>query len=98
MNCFLVERSLPGMSHASLTALERVLLEATHRLSTPSAPVRYLGSVYLPRRDTCLCLFEAANLGLVREANETAQVPFSQIQEALVRLSEIGTKSTRSDP
>ncbi len=92
MNCFLVERSLPGMTHASLTALERALREATQRLTTPSAPVRYLGSVYLPRRDTCLCLFEAANLCLVREANETAQAPFSQIQEALVRLPDSGTK------
>jgi hypothetical protein len=84
MTCFLVERSLPGMTHTSLTALQRVLREATHRLGTPASPVRYVGSVYLPRRETCLCLFEATDAELVRRANETAQAPFSRIQEAVL--------------
>jgi Protein of unknown function (DUF4242) len=46
--------------------------------------VRYVGSVYLPRRETCLCLFEATDAELVRRANETAQAPFSRIQEAVL--------------
>ena len=61
MSWFLVERHLSGLTHAGLSALQRALGEATLRLSTPSAPVRYVGSVYLPRQDTCLCLFEAAD-------------------------------------
>src|SRR5262249_26032188 len=98
MSWFLVERTMPGLTEAGLTALQRALRAATRRLSTPSAPVRYVGSVYLPRRDACLCLFEAAEPRLVREANETAQAPFSRIQEAEVRPGDGGVESTRSTP
>ncbi|HYW89320.1 MAG TPA: nickel-binding protein [Chloroflexota bacterium] len=83
MTWFLVERRLPGMTLASLSALQRALREATHRLSPPSAPMRYLGSIYLPGRGKCLCLFEADHVELVRAANDTAQAPFSSIHEAV---------------
>jgi hypothetical protein len=92
MTYFLVERSLPGMTQACLAALQRALREATHRLSTPSVAVRYMGSVYVPRRHTCLCLFEAADAELVRKANETAQAPYTSIQEAVALFADAGAK------
>lgn len=96
MSWFLVERHLSGLTHAGLSALQRALGEATLRLSTPSAPVRYVGSVYLPRQDTCLCLFEAADPRLVRHVNDTAQAPFSHIQQAEVRLTDRGIDPSSS--
>jgi len=84
MHCFLVERNLPRMTDASLVALRRALREATRRVSTPEAPVRYLASMYLPSTDTCLCLFEASSAQLVRAANATAQAPVRTILEAVV--------------
>jgi len=45
--------------------------------------MRYLGSIYLPGRGKCLCLFEADHVELVRAANDTAQAPFSSIHEAV---------------
>jgi len=92
MNYFLVERSLAGMTQGNLNSLQRALREATHRLSTSSVAVRYMGSVYLPRRQTCLCLFEAAHPELVRIANETAQAPYSSIQEAVALFADTGAK------
>ena len=86
MNYYLVERRMPGMTQASLVALQRALGAATHRLGTPGSPVRYIGSVYLPQRDTCLCLFEATDPGRVRRANDTAQAPYDQIHEAVALL------------
>ena len=83
MNCFLVERSLAGMTPSSLAALQRALRVATQRANAPGAPVRYIGSVCVPRKQTCLCLFEADDLALVHRANEMAQAPFNYIQEAM---------------
>jgi hypothetical protein len=93
MNYFLVERSLPGMTHASLAALQRALREATQRVTTPVKAVRYVGSLYLPRRQTCLCLFEAADAELVRKANETAQAPYTTVQEAFALFADTGARS-----
>ena len=92
MNYFVVERSLPGMTQASLTALPRALHEASRRLSTPSMAVRYVGSVYMPRSQTCLCLFEAAGVELVRTANEIAQTSYTSIQESVLLLVDTGAK------
>jgi hypothetical protein len=85
MNCFLVERNLPGMTAASLDALQRVLHAASQRLTTPTAQVRHLGSVYVPRTHRCMCLFEAHSAELVRLVNDTAQAPYSTVQEVVAR-------------
>jgi len=84
MNCFLVERNLPGLTAASLATLQRALRAASQRLSTPDAPVRYVGSIYQLRRQTCLCLFEATGADIVRLTNETAQAPFTHIHDTVV--------------
>jgi hypothetical protein len=86
MTCFLVERSMPGMTDVSLAALQRALTAAADRLTASTSPVRYIGSIYLPRRDTCLCLFEAPDEGLVRAVNDNAQAPFDSIQASVVLL------------
>ncbi len=93
MNYFLVERSLPGMTQPRLAALQRALHEATHRVSSPTNAVRYVGSVYLPRTERCLCLFEAADVDAVRTANDTAQTPYTTIQEGVVLLVDTGAQS-----
>jgi Protein of unknown function (DUF4242) len=86
MTNFLVELSFRGMTRADLTALRCALREASTRLSTPRAPVRYVGSVYQLRLQTCLCLFEATTAYAVRSVVDTAQVPFSSLQEAVLLL------------
>jgi len=46
-------------------------------------PVRYIRTTFVPGEAHCMCLFEAENADHVREVNETAQIPFTRIVEAL---------------
>ena len=87
MPAYLVERSLPGLSNKHLSALHHALSEASRRLTASGSPVRYYGSTFLPARSRCFCFFEAPNADLVRAVNETAQVPFITIDEAIELLS-----------
>ena len=43
------------------------------------ADVSYLGSLYLPSDESCLCRFHAPNPESVRRINELAGVPFARI-------------------
>ncbi len=80
---FVVERNLSGLAIRDLLALQRVLAESARRLSDAGEPVRYIRSTFLPRRSRCYCVFEAASTELVRKTNETAQIPFLAIDEAI---------------
>ena len=72
MPTFLVERYLPGRDRAWLeTALARLLRD--------QPGVVYLGSLYIPSDESCICRFEAADADDVRDANELARVPFARI-------------------
>lgn len=76
---YLVERYLPGRDRAWLES-------ALARIPSGRGEVTYLGSTYLPSDDSCLCRFEAETEEDVRDANETAGVPFARI----VAAEEIG--------
>jgi hypothetical protein len=80
---FLVDRTLPRMTEALLLEAQRLLHEATRRVSSTGAAVRYLGCIFVPGEDRCLCLFEASDLATVRRVNEVAQVPFRRISSAV---------------
>ena len=49
--------------------------------------VRYLGSLYVPTDEACLCRFEAADAQSVRDVNVLASLPFARI----VAVTELGT-------
>ncbi|HVS07159.1 MAG TPA: nickel-binding protein [Candidatus Dormibacteraeota bacterium] len=83
MATYLVERNLPGLTNKHLIALQHALTEASRRLSASGSPVRYRGSTFLPARSRCFCIFEASGIALVKAVNETAQVPFVAIDEAI---------------
>jgi hypothetical protein len=79
---FLVERDLPGMSVADLRLAQKALQESSRLVTRAGQPVRYLRSTLVHGTARCFCLFEAAGREAVKLANETAQVPFSRIDEA----------------
>lgn len=83
MPAFVVERSLPGLTTKHLTALQNALAEASRRLTASGSPVRYRGTTFMPARFRCICLFDAPSADLVKLVNETAQVPFVAITEAI---------------
>ena len=80
---YLVERSVPGLTVRQLGIAQLALLESSRRLQAGGDQVRYLRSTFIPGQSRCLCLFEAESRDLVRKVNETAQFPFSRIEEAV---------------
>ncbi len=83
MPMFAVNRYLPGLTATQLRALHRALAEGARRLSAEGPVVRYVRSTYVPARSQCVCLFAADTAEAVARANEIAQVPFTNIDEAL---------------
>jgi hypothetical protein len=71
MPTFLVERYLPGH--------DRAWLEAALARIADGDGVTYLGSLYVPTDEACLCRFQADDAQLVRDANVRASLPFARI-------------------
>jgi hypothetical protein len=86
MTTYLVERYLPGRDRAWLE-------EALGRLPAEFDGVAYLGSLYIPEDESCLCRFEASDVEGVRLVNELARVPFARITAA----TELAVKPTGQD-
>jgi hypothetical protein len=80
---YLVDRDLPGISRDQLAAAHRAATETARRFTAEGTPIRYIRSLFLPQEARCLCLFEAVDAESVRCLNDTAQIPFTSISEAL---------------
>jgi uncharacterized protein DUF4242 len=80
---FVADRTLPGMTQELLAEVQRLLHQATGRVSSTGRTVRYLQCLYFPDDDRCICVFEADDLETVRGVNEIAQVPFRRISPAI---------------
>ena len=83
MPVYMVERELPGVTMEQLGAAQRAAIETTERLTSEGKNVKYIRTAYVPGEERAMCMFQADNADLVREANETAQIPFKRIVEAL---------------
>ena len=79
MPTYLVERYLPGH--------DRAWLEAALARFPHGAGVTYLGSLYVPTDEACLCRFQADDAQRVRDANVLADLPFARI----VAVIELGS-------
>ena len=86
MPTYLVERYLPGHDRAWL---EAELARLPHGVDGVDGVdgVRYLGSLYVPTDEACLCRFQAENAQCVRDANVLASLPFARI----VAVIELGS-------
>ena len=71
MPTYLVERYLPGH--------DRAWLEAALARLRDGDGVTYLGSLYVPMDEACLCRFQADDAQSVRDANVLANLPFARI-------------------
>lgn len=54
---------------------------AAAELTAAGTPVRFLRSIFVPRDETCLFLFEAASIDAVREAAHRADLPVDHVAE-----------------
>ena len=83
MAVFMVERELPGVTMDQLAAAQKAAIETGQQFTSEGKNVRYIRTTFVPGEAHCMCLFEADNADLVREVNESAQIPFTRIVEAL---------------
>jgi hypothetical protein len=83
MAVYMVERELPGVTMDQLAAAQKAAIETGQQFTAEGKNVRYIRTTFVPNEAHCMCLFEADNADLVREVNETAQIPFTRIVEAL---------------
>ena len=81
MKKYLVERYLPGITHRQLDEASERLAAAARRLAAEGVEVRYVGSTFVPREESCFCRFEGASVDAVRRACEQAGVSFARIME-----------------
>ena len=83
MAVYVVERDLPGITMEQLAGAQRAAIEMSRRFSDEGMPARYIRSVFMPGEARCFCLFEAPDMGRVREVNEAAGLPYMRIMEAM---------------
>lgn len=78
----MVERDLPGITMEQLGAAQKAAIETGEKFTEEGKNVRYIRSTFVPGENHCMCLFEADNPELVKELNETANIPYTRIVEA----------------
>ena len=83
MTIYMVERHLPGITLEQLAAAQKAALEKGEEFTANGKEVRYLRSIFVPGDGKCMCLFEASSAAAVKEVNEAAEIPFTEIKEAL---------------
>jgi Nickel responsive protein SCO4226-like len=75
----MVERYLPGMSAREVDEASARLASTADELAAEGIGVRYAGSTYLPKEQSCFCRFEASSRAVVEDVCDRAQLPFSRI-------------------
>ncbi len=83
MPVFMVERNLKGLSMDQLGAAQKAAIETGKRMSAEGKSVRYIRSTFVPGDARCMCLFDAPNAEHVKELNDTAKLPYTNIVEAM---------------
>ena len=82
MTVYMVNRDLPGITMEQLGAAQKAAIETSQQFTSEGKQVRYIRSTFIPGSSNCRCLFEASDADLVRQVNETANIPFTEIVEA----------------
>jgi hypothetical protein len=83
MSVYMVERDLPGITMEQLGAAQRAAIDTGEQLTAAGKNVRYIRTTFVPGEAHCMCLFEADSPELVRELNDTAQIPYTRVVEAM---------------
>jgi hypothetical protein len=79
MRKYMVERYLPGMTARELDDASARLAATAQQLAAEGVGVRYVGSTYVPKEESCFCRFEASSRVAVERVCERAQLPFARI-------------------
>jgi hypothetical protein len=83
MTVYMVERELKGITMEQLAAAQKRAIETSQEYTNMGKSVRYIRTTFIPGEERSMCLFEALNPELVAQVNESAQIPYIRIIEAL---------------
>jgi len=83
MSLFVVERRLPKVTEEQLAVLLAAVSGAAGRFSARGDGVRYLGSIFVARKEYLLSLFAADGPGTVQAVSQASLVPFASIEPAV---------------
>lgn len=83
MSVYMVDRELPGITLEQLGAAQKAAIDCSRRFTEEGNAVRYIRSTYVPGDEHVMCLFEAADPGVVEQVNRAAGIPFTRVVEAL---------------
>ena len=83
MSVYMVERDLPGITLEQLGGAQKAAIETSQDFTSQGKQVRYIRSTYVPGDSKVMCLFEASGQQLVEEVNQTANIPFTRVVEAM---------------
>lgn len=81
MGCYVVIRHLPGISPEVLTGAGLRAKSCAAEMTEEGTPIKWLRSFFIPETEQTHCYFEAPDVDAVKEINERAKIPFSQIHE-----------------
>ena len=83
MSVYMVDRELPGISMEQLAGAQEAAIDTCSEMTAAGKPVRYIRTTFVPGESHCMCLFEAPNEQLVKEANDKANLPYKRIVPAM---------------
>lgn len=83
MPVYMVERDLPGISMEQLGAAQQAAIQMSEEFTSRGQQVRYIRSTFVPEEGRCMCLFESSSPDIVREVNDTAEIPYTRVIGAL---------------
>ena len=79
MTCYVVTRHLPGITPEALTSAGIKAKSCAAEMTDEGIPIRWLRSFFIPKTEQTHCYFEAPSPDAVKEVNERANIPFSEI-------------------
>ncbi len=82
MGCYVVMRHLPGITPETLTGAGLRAKSCAAEMREEGTPIHWLRSFFIPETEQTHCYFEAPSADAVKEINERAKIPFSEIHEA----------------
>jgi hypothetical protein len=79
----MVDRDLPGITMDELAAAQKAAITTSREFTANGKPVRYIRSTFVPGEAHCMCLFESTSPEFVKEVQETANIPYTRVTEAV---------------
>jgi hypothetical protein len=92
MREFVTEQYIPASGGAQALARADAARRAAEQLAGEGAPVEFVRSIFIPEDETCILVFRADSIELVRAAAARASLRLDHIVEAVTRESTGGAQ------